>query len=205
MGIRRTAREWALQFLFQSEFNPSPTLEEGFQHFWEERGREAEAEEEKARRMGRPEPKPAEKKQAAKEVRKARRFAEETVRGVLEHWREIDECLGKHCENWAVDRMGVVDRNVMRIAAYEMMFREDIPPVVSINEAVDLAKMYSSVESGRFVNGVLDRVRKELPRDARVGADRRKEEKTTTPQGEGDETTKRRNDEPMDGAEATEE
>ena len=172
MGIRRNAREWALQFLFQSEFNPSPTLEEGFARFWEEQDREAAEEAAKAARLGRPEPPAAEKKQHAKEVRKARRFAEETVRGVLGHWEEIDGCLGKHCENWDVDRMGIVDRNVMRIAVYEMMWREDIPPVVSINEAVDLAKMYSSVESGRFVNGVLDRIRKELPRDAREGTRR---------------------------------
>jgi len=175
MGIRRNAREWALQFLFQSEFNPSPTLEEGFARFWEEQDREAGEEAARAVRLGRPEPPAAEKKQHAKEVRKARRFAEETVRGVLGHWEEIDACLGRHCENWDVDRMGIVDRNVMRIAVYEMLWREDIPPVVSINEAVDLAKMYSSVESGRFVNGVLDRIRKGLPRDAREGADRRKE------------------------------
>ena len=64
-------------------------------------------------------------------------------------------------------RMGVIDRNVMRIAVYEMLHMPDVPPVVSINEAVDLAKYFSSRESGKFVNGVLDRIRKGLPRPAR--------------------------------------
>jgi N utilization substance protein B len=68
--------------------------------------------------------------------------------------------------------MGAVDRNVMRIALFEMMHRPDIPPVVSINEAVDLAKELSSEESGRFVNGVLDRARKDLDRPARAPAGR---------------------------------
>jgi N utilization substance protein B len=65
--------------------------------------------------------------------------------------------------------MGVVDRNVLRMALYELMHCEDIPPVVTINEAVDLAKFFSNTESGRFVNGVLDRVRKDLKREARAG------------------------------------
>ena len=70
--------------------------------------------------------------------------------------------------------MGIVDRNVMRIAVYEMLHRDDIPPVVSINEAVDLAKAFSSVESGKFVNGILDRVRMGLDRPARDAVDERK-------------------------------
>jgi transcription antitermination protein NusB len=75
--------------------------------------------------------------------------------------------LPKHAENWGIERMGAVDRNAMRIAVFEMLFRDDIPPVVSINEAVDLAKAYSSVESGKFVNGILDRIRQDLDRPAR--------------------------------------
>lgn len=177
MRIRRTGREWALQFLFQSEFNADDTLDEGLARFWEEQDRDREEEEAKARKLGRPEAPERERKQAAKERRKARRYAETLVRGVLEHHREIDGWLAAHCENWAVERMGVVDRNIMRIAAWEMAWAGDVPAPVAINEAVELAKAFSSRESGRFVNGVLDRVRKEL-------ADKRPETAEQTPDGE---------------------
>ena len=170
MRIRRTGREWALQFLFQSEFNTDGTLDEGLGRFWEEQDRERGEEEAKARKLGRPEAPEREKKQAAKERRKARRYAETLVRGVLEHHAEIDGWLAAHCENWSVDRMGVVDRNIMRIAAWEMAWGGDVPAAVAINEAVELAKEFSSRESGRFVNGVLDRVRKELEAKGAEGA-----------------------------------
>ena len=98
---------------------------------------------------------------------KARQFAEELARGVIAHHQEIDPLITKYAENWEIDRMGTVDRNAMRIAIYEMLHRDDIPPVVSINEAVDLAKAYSSIESGKFVNGILDRIRKGIDRPAR--------------------------------------
>ena len=98
---------------------------------------------------------------------KARMFAEELARGVIAHHPEIDPLISRHAENWEIDRMGTVDRNAMRIAVFEMLYRDDIPPVVSINEAVDLAKAFSSSESGKFVNGILDRIRKGLDRPAR--------------------------------------
>ena len=101
---------------------------------------------------------------------KARTFAEELARGVIAHHAEIDPLISRHAENWEIARMGTVDRNAMRIAVYEMLFRADIPPVVSINEAVELAKAYSSIESGKFVNGILDRIRKGLDRPARDAA-----------------------------------
>ena len=94
-------------------------------------------------------------------------FAEELARGVIDHHKEIDPLIAKYAENWEIDRMGTVDRNAMRIAVFEMLYRDDIPPVVSINEAVELAKAYSSSESGKFVNGILDRIRKGLDRPAR--------------------------------------
>ena len=155
MGIRHEAREWALQFLFQSEFNRDESLDEGFKLFWENRNEEAT---------------PPSGQPPAKEDRqraKARLFAEELARGVIAHHQEIDPLISKYAENWEIDRMGTVDRNAMRIAVFEMLYRDDIPPVVSINEAVELAKAYSSIESGKFVNGILDRIRKGLDRPAR--------------------------------------
>ena len=139
MGERRGAREWALQLLFQQEFNPvetGPALEE----FWRDRRPSA----------------------------KARTFAEELYRGVLSHHEEIDRKLQDYADNWDLNRMAAVDRNIMRVALFEMLFRPDVPPVVTINEAVDIAKSFSGLESGRFVNGILDRARKDLDRPART-------------------------------------
>ena len=96
------------------------------------------------------------------------KFAEELVRGVRSNLSEIDETVGKYADNWHMDRMAAVDRNVIRMAVYEMLYCKDIPPVVSINEAVDLAKYFGSKESGRFVNGILDRIRKDIDRPSRT-------------------------------------
>ena len=155
MGIRHEAREWALQFLFQSEFNRDESIDEGFKLFWEHQNEEAA-----------PPPNGNDSKEDRTRA-KARQFAEELARGVISHHQEIDPLIAKHAENWEIARMGTVDRNAMRIAVFEMLYRNDIPPVVSINEAVELAKAYSSIESGKFVNGILDRIRKGLDRPAR--------------------------------------
>ncbi|MCX7007500.1 MAG: transcription antitermination factor NusB, partial [Kiritimatiellaeota bacterium] len=100
----------------------------------------------------------------------ARIFCEALIRGVELYRDEIDERLRKYAANWSLERMGAVDRNIMRVALFEMMFCKDIPPVVSINEAVDLAKELSGRESGKFVNGILDRARQDVDRPARVSA-----------------------------------
>lgn len=168
MGIRHDAREWALQFLFQSEFNQEDTLEESFRGFWERQDADFAAEREHLLKRGLAvPPSPHDLRQEERTRAKTRRFAEDIARGVIAHHEDIDRKIGEHAENWEVARMGVVDRNILRIAVYEMLWREDVPPVVSINEAVELAKAYSSRESGRFVNGILDNIRKELPRGAR--------------------------------------
>ena len=96
-----------------------------------------------------------------------RDFAQPLIEGMVEHLLEIDERIRRYCENYEFRRISVVDRNVLRLAIYEMLYRDDIPPVVSINEAIELAKTYGGGESGRFVNGILDRVRKDLDRPAR--------------------------------------
>lgn len=86
-------------------------------------------------------------------------FAESLVRGTRENISAIDEQISRHATNWQIKRMAVIDRNVLRLATYELLFLKDIPPKVSINEAVDLAKMFGDTESGKFVNGVLDNIR----------------------------------------------
>jgi len=100
-----------------------------------------------------------------------RERVESAVLGVLANQKEIDESISTYAQNWRLGRMASADRNIIRLAVYEMLFCPDIPPVVSINEAVDLAKEYGTNESGRFVNGVLDRIRKEkVDRPARKPA-----------------------------------
>lgn len=89
---------------------------------------------------------------------RAEEFARELAGGVEARRAELDEIIGNHAEDWTVDRMPVVDRNVLRVASYELLFMDDIPPAVSIDEAVELVKMLSTEDSGRFVNGVLSAI-----------------------------------------------
>jgi len=95
--------------------------------------------------------------------REVRDGAEELVRGVANHRREIDEVIEKVSTNWRMDRMAKVDRNVLRLAVFELRWRNDVPVKVCINEAIELGKKYGSESSGAFVNGVLDRVAAGLP------------------------------------------
>ncbi len=130
MVSRRTARMWAVQLLFERDFNPNGGDLSRFRS--EFKGSSA-----------------------------ARVFAEELVRGVVERQAELDALIQQYAENWDLKRMAAVDRNIMRVAVYEMLYRSDIPPAVSINEAVELAKKMGDQKSGRFVNGILDRIRRE--------------------------------------------
>ena len=133
---------WAVQFLFQRDFNGGD-FDPALAHFLADEQRSGG---------------------------KARKFCEEIVRGVETQKAELDAHLQRFADNWDLKRMGGVDRNVMRVALFEMLHREDIPPVVSINEAIELAKELSSEESGKFVNGILDRIRKDLKRPSRAAA-----------------------------------
>lgn len=130
MGKRRQAREAALSILYQLEFHPGK-LEELLQSFWVE------------------DPPPAE----------VRAFTEELVRGVLEHGEKIDVLITQHTEHWSLLRIALVDRNILRLATYELLFRKEIPEKVILNEAIEIAKLYGSQDSGRFVNGILDKIR----------------------------------------------
>jgi len=137
MASRRKSRQHALQLLFQLDLTPQP-LEQALAAFYDSLGSELEP------TAIRPD-----------------RFAEELVRGVLEHREEIDQHIARHAKNWRLERMPAVDRNLMRLAVYEMT-RLGAPPAVAINEALELARRFSGEESVAFINGVLDAIRQEL-------------------------------------------
>jgi len=164
MGKRREARERAVQFLFQHDMNPPEDLPAALTQFWESQQAAAIAEEKGTANWGQPHELPP----PTTEEAAVRLFAEPLIRGALEHRDEADTIIKKHAKNWELHRIAVVDRNILRLAIYEMLHRDDIPPVVSINEAVDIAKKFSTQDSGKFVNGILDKVKGELMRPARA-------------------------------------
>ncbi|MHB1125354.1 MAG: transcription antitermination factor NusB [Bacillota bacterium] len=92
-------------------------------------------------------------------------FARQLVEGTLKNQTVIDEYIQRFAVDWELERLANVDRNILRLAVYEMMFMEGIPVNVSIDEAIELAKIFNSEESGKFVNGVLDSIRKEIALD----------------------------------------
>lgn len=102
-------------------------------------------------------------------------FARELVKGFWEHRQNIDDRIEEVSHNWKLDRMAVIDRNIIRLAAYELMFRDDVPALVSINEAIEIAKKFSTRKSGSFVNGVLDSLRKKYAQHKPCGWDSQKQ------------------------------
>lgn len=94
-------------------------------------------------------------------------FGEELIHGVIEHLAEIDSRIKGLAHNWDFERIAKIDLAILRLAMFEMIYRKDIPPVVSINEAIDLSKQFSNADSKRFINGILDRLKDQLGRDAR--------------------------------------
>lgn len=133
MRKRTKAREYALQMLYQVDVTRD-SWSEILENFW------ARNEDEDI---------PGELKD----------FSSELLKGVIEHKEEIDQKISKYATNWQLERMAVVDRNIMRLGCFELIFRADIPPKVAINEAVELAKKYSGIESGKFVNAILDQIK----------------------------------------------
>ncbi|SRR5690606_8559959 len=129
MGARTTAREAALQMLFALEVSGAP-VEQVIREFWRELPGDAE---------GRP-------------------YADELVRGVAERLADVDARISSASEHWRLERMARVDRNLLRLGSFELMERRDVPRAVILDEAVELAKRFGTEESGKFVNGVLDRV-----------------------------------------------
>lgn len=159
---RRNGREWALQLLFQLDTNPSAAdvpFEQTAESFW---GQQWQVKKEAAEKIGK-ELKIDETKSDARRVApdRMREFTEDLVRGVLTHQTQLDEKIEACMKNWAMYRLGIVERNVLRLALFELFHTETPPPVI-INEAVDLTKYFSTTEAGRFVNGILDKIRKDL-------------------------------------------
>ena len=87
-------------------------------------------------------------------------FADDLVRGVYHNKERIDALITEHATNWKLNRMAVIDRNILRFGTYELIFVDDVPPKVAINEAIDIAKKYGDKDSGKFVNGILDKINK---------------------------------------------
>ena len=94
-------------------------------------------------------------------------YGEELIHGVIGHIDEIDSHIKGLAHNWDFDRIARIDLAILRLAIFEMIYRKDIPPVVSINEAIDLSKQFSNADAKRFINGILDRMKDRLGRDAR--------------------------------------
>lgn len=100
---------------------------------------------------------------------KVRKFAEELIEGVNAHRPELDERIMRYAQNFTLERLNVVDRNILRLAIYEMFYNLEVPPVVAINEAIEVAKKFGGPDSGKFVNGLLDKVKSEVTRPLREG------------------------------------
>jgi N utilization substance protein B len=165
-GLRREGREAAIQFLFQQDFQSVESAHEKAANlpvelpvpepdFWKLRNGAADPDELN--------PLPARGPIAPK----ARAFAESLIKGVCLHQASIDELITRLAKNYRLSRIAAVDRNILRLAVFEIIHTTEVPPVVAINEAIELAKQFGSEDSGRFVNGLLDKVRAEFPRAAR--------------------------------------
>lgn len=98
-------------------------------------------------------------------------FTTGLVSGVREHKSRIDALISEAAENWRIDRMAAIDRNILRLGAFEMLFCPDVPTKVAINEALELAKRYSTAQSSRFVNGILDRLQVHVPTESKIAGE----------------------------------
>jgi len=127
---RRKAREYALQILFQQDIRKDKPTATILKRFWAEHDVDDEVQ----------------------------AFTEEIIKGTYKHLAAINEKIHACAKNWSIDRMAAVDRNVLRMAVYEILYRNDIPTSVTINEAIEIAKKFGTDDSGSFVNGILDSV-----------------------------------------------
>ena len=134
MGSRHQARERALQILFQYDIHGKPGL--WLDMFWKEN-------------------------EAMDEVKA---FAERLVAGVLEKKKDLDALIGKYATNWKISRMPIVDRSILRAGVYELLWMDDVPAKVTVNEAIELAKSFGDDDASKFVNGILDQVLTKEPR-----------------------------------------
>ena len=128
---RRRAREYALQMLFQLDVTKNKISQDVLQDFW---------------------------KNIKVDDEDVREFADDIVVGTREHIDEIDRVITGTAEHWSIDRIAIVDRNILRVATYELLYRHDIPPPVIMNEAIEIAKKFSTEDSASFINGILDKI-----------------------------------------------
>lgn len=135
MRKRSQAREFALQLLYQIDIT-GDDASEALANFWQAHSPE----------------------EISGEVKD---FTGQLTKGARHNLKTIDEKIAHYATNWQLKRMAVVDRNILRMGAYELLFCDDIPPKVAINEAVELAKRYSGIEAGKFVNAILDKIKSE--------------------------------------------
>ncbi len=147
MRKRTQARECALKILYQMDMVEQP-LDEVVTSFWEFN------------------PAPDD----------VREFTEQLVNGTFEHLKNIDQKIVQYTENWQLNRMAVVDRNILRFSVYELLYLDEIPPKVTINEAVNIAKKYSQDEAGKFVNGILDKINHTEVTKSEIAAPKKKSE-----------------------------
>jgi len=131
---RRRSREYALQILFQLELTGSALTEKVFPVFWENK----------------------------EEDRPVKEFTRQIVENTLAHIHDIDKRIKEAADRWSLERMAVIDRSILRAATYELAYRSDIPTSVIINEALEIAKKYSTEESASFINGILDNIARTL-------------------------------------------
>ncbi len=129
---RRRAREYALQVLFQLDVTNNEFTDEVLKNFWKN----------------------------IKEDDDVKEFANDIVIGTRENIDSIDKIIKKTAEHWAINRIAVVDRNILRAATYELLYRSDIPPSVVMNEAIEISKKFSTEDSASFINGILDKIQK---------------------------------------------
>ncbi len=173
-GKRRDNRVAAVQFLYMWDANRPADLERELRRFFEKQepdeggGLEAGLRDEGPRT---PEEGVPVGHYAGEVPREHFAFAEELVRGAVARMDEIDGVIRRLAENWEFDRIAKMDLAILRLAIHEMGGRKDIPPVVSINEAIELGKAFSAPESRRFINGILDRYKLELSRPARTAGE----------------------------------
>ena len=133
MRKRTLSREIALKIIYATDITGEP-FEDSSRKFWENHDLEEEE--------------------------GVRSYADILVSGVGDNLERIDGVISKYADNWEIGRMATIDRNILRVAAYELLFSDDIPPKVAINEAIEMAKKYGDMDSGKFVNGILDKIKR---------------------------------------------
>lgn len=143
MGQRRKAREHSLRILFQLEFESS-NLEETLAQYWETR----------------------------KAPREIKEYSSWLVKGISSCQKKIDSIIQSVSEHWRISRMALIDRNILRLAVFELLYEENIAAAIVINEAIEIARKYSGNDAANFVNGILDAIRKNLEKGKKSSKER---------------------------------